>query len=195
MPRLIRQHREAHAKPLEGRWQPLLGTQSEQHVGGRLDGKPGVGAQLALELTGLPAGIPQGDQQAGGVQFAAAHGLQDIPRGGQADLVIDRQGGLPGPQRRMQDKTPVHLHRTTVEHWLGTADIGRHRDVDLFQQSAQGKVDWPVHHHAKGTIAIVTADVGKRIGKIRVGHRRHGNQEMIGQVDRCQRGTHARIIA
>src|SRR5450759_688767 len=48
--------------------------------------EPGVGADLILQLTAVPARVTQGDHRLRGA-FAAGHGIQNVPGSGDVDQV------------------------------------------------------------------------------------------------------------
>src|ERR1700690_1029234 len=56
--------------------------------------EPGVGADLILQLTAVPARVTQGDHRLRGA-FAAGYGVQNIPRGGDVDEVGHLERGVP----------------------------------------------------------------------------------------------------
>src|SRR5438067_12942878 len=78
----------------------------------------------------------------------------------------------------------VELHRAAEEYGLrGEVRVGE-RDLDLLEKRGERHFDRAVDDDAKCPAIVVLADEGEGPGKIRVRHRRHGDEEVAGQVDR-----------
>src|SRR5262245_47143725 len=86
MSRFILQPREIEAEEFHRRRQPLLGRRVEEDGVARLHREPGVLRQLVLELARRPAGVAQRDQKLLR-PLAAADRLEDVLRGGEADVL------------------------------------------------------------------------------------------------------------
>ena len=87
------------------------------------------------------------------------------------------------PMRTMQHEAAIGLHRAAeIDRQVGQA-LGFELDVDFFEQAGQIHVDRAVDDDAQRTVLVVLADIDQGVGKIRIFHRRHGDQEMVGQVD------------
>ena len=83
----------------------------------------------------------------------------------------------------MQDEAAIELDRAAeIDRRLGHLP-GIELDVDLFEQARQIHVDRPVDDDPKRTAFVVLADVDQRIGEIGIFQRRHGDQEIVGQID------------
>ena len=63
------------------------------------------------------------------------------------------------------------------------------RNVDLLEQRRQRHVDRLVDDDAERAVLVVLADVRQRMREMRIGHGRHGDQEMVGQIDRTGHGV------
>src|SRR5689334_9504564 len=84
----------------------------------------------------------------------------------------------------MQHEAVVELHRAAEEHRLRHQRRVAQLDVHLLEQRLERDVDRAVHHDAERAALVVLADEGEGAGKIRVRHRRHGDEEVAGKVDR-----------
>jgi hypothetical protein len=60
---------------------------------------------------------------------------------------------------------------------------GLELDVDFLEQPGQAQVDRPVDDNPQRTVLVVLADVDEAVREIGVFQRRHGDQEVVGQVD------------
>ena len=140
-----------------------------------------LAAEFLFQLTFRPSGVAQGDEQMAWPS-AFAHGLQDVFGRGELYLVVDLQGRLPLTTRVVQHKTTIGLYRTTEMdgHVIQLGLFERH--VDLCEQLAQGQADRPVHNDTHRTFVVMLTYVGERFRKEGIGHRWHGDQEMIGEV-------------
>ena len=83
----------------------------------------------------------------------------------------------------MQHETTIDLHRSAVMHArfpkIGIAQ----RNIDLFEECRQGHVDRLVDDDAERALVVVLANVDQGVGKVRIRHARHGDQEVMGQAD------------
>lgn len=52
----------------------------------------------------------------------------------------------------------------------------------MVQQLFQRKVERPVDDQSQRPVGVVLADVDDRLEEIGVGQRRHGDQELVGQI-------------
>src|SRR5689334_24513020 len=84
----------------------------------------------------------------------------------------------------MQHEAVVELHRAAEEDRLSHQRRVAQVDVHLLEQRLERHVDRAVHHDAERAALVVLADEGEGAGKIRVRHRRHGDEEVAGEVDR-----------
>src|SRR5690606_37882803 len=82
-----------------------------KNLAGRRAGQPEIIGDLLLQLTLAPAGISQGDQFLLGT-LVTRQGGENIPGRGQADLLGNRQRGLPAAPGAMEDEAAVGLDRT-----------------------------------------------------------------------------------
>ena len=88
----------------------------------------------------------------------------------------------------MQHEAAIDLH--------GTAEVNRRlakraideRYVDLFEQRGERHVDRLVDHNAERAFGVMFANVGQRIREMRIRHRWHCDQEVVGQIDRTHGG-------
>jgi hypothetical protein len=63
--------------------------------------------------------------------------------------------------------------------------FGFELEVDLVEQAGQIHVDRAIDDNPQRPVFVVLADIDEGMGKIRVFKRRHGDQEVIGQIDSC----------
>ena len=87
----------------------------------------------------------------------------------------------------MQHKAAIGLHRSAeIDGLPGEVPTGLARiegDIHPVEQGRQAHVHRSIDDHAKRAFGVVLADVGERPGKIRIGHRRHGDEEVVGEAD------------
>jgi hypothetical protein len=90
---------------------------------------------------------------------------------------------VPGARRAMQHEAPVRLDRTTEVHWQVSELVMLEGDVDALEQGSQAHVGGAIDDHPHGAVLVVLGNVGEGARKVLIGHGRHGNQKMIGEVD------------
>jgi hypothetical protein len=144
-------------------------------------GQPGILGNFRFQLPGIPAGIAEGDDEFRG-QAGAADRRQHVARTGQADFAIHRQRRLPLADRAMQHEAAVQLYRATeIDRQFGQI-FGFQLEVDLVEQAGQIHVDRAIDDNPQRPVFVVLADIDEGMGEIRVFKRRHGNQEVIGEI-------------
>jgi hypothetical protein len=139
-------------------------------------------ANSFFQLPGIPAGITEGDDNFRG-QPGATDRSQHVTRAGQANFAIHCQCRLPEANRPMQHKTTIQLHRATkIDRQAGEA-FGIELDINFVEQARQIHVDRTIDDNAQRAVLVVLANIDESVGKIRVFKRRHGDEEVIGQID------------
>ncbi len=131
-----------------------------------------------LELPRGPARVAQCHEKLAGT-LAARHGLQDVLGGGQPDFRTYREGGLPLSERGMKHEPAIDLHRPPKMDGDHLQSVAVELDADLLEQGVQVHLDRPVHHDAKGALIVVLADIGERLGEMRIHHVGHGDEKMM----------------
>jgi hypothetical protein len=83
----------------------------------------------------------------------------------------------------VQNETAIGLHRPAVMYRgrLEGADV--EGDADLLEQAVQIHFDRPVHYHAQRALVGVFANERQGLGKMRIDHVGHGDQEVPGEID------------
>ena len=82
----------------------------------------------------------------------------------------------------MQHEPAVDLHRTAEMDGRRAQRVVGERDVDLLEQRRQRHVDRLVDDDAQRAVLVVLAHVRERVREMRIGHGRHGDQEVMGEV-------------
>ncbi|MNP34461.1 hypothetical protein D3C76_1277490 [compost metagenome] len=133
-------------------------------------------------MPGFPSGITQRDNAFRRAD-AIGNGEQHVLGGGQGQLAFQINGRLKTLALGVQDKTTIGLYRTADEDRHVLAERGR-LDVrtQLLEDIGQVQVLRTVDHQPHGTIGRVLDDVGQGVRKVRVGHVRHGDQEVMLEV-------------
>ena len=130
---------------------------------------------------GRPAGVAQRNEHARRA-LAARDGFQHVLRRREPDVVADRERRLPVAERPVQHEAAVDLDRAAEMHGR-VADVGiRERNVDLLEQRRQHHVGRLVDDDAERAVLVVLADERQRVREIGIGHRRHGDQEVVREV-------------
>ncbi len=115
---------------------------------------------------------------------AVGNGEQHVLGRGQRQA-FQLDGGLVGLADRVQDKTAVGLHRAAGidRHMLAK---GWRLDVraQLFEDIGQAQRLRTVDHQPHGTVRAVLDYISDGLREIRVGHVRHGDQEVMLEVRR-----------
>ena len=82
----------------------------------------------------------------------------------------------------MQHEAAIDLHGAAEMHRpLAQLGVGE-RDVDLLEQRGERHVRRLVDDDAERAVLVVLADVRQRVRKMRVRHRRHGDQEVMREI-------------
>ena len=144
--------------------------------------------KLLLELSRGPARVAERDEHVLR-PFAAADRLEDVLRRREAEVIADRERRLPVAERPMEHEPSIDLHGTAEMHRRLAQRPIAERDVDLLEQRGERHIDRLVDHNAERAFGIVLADVSQRIREMRIRHRRHRDQEVVGQIDRNTHGT------
>lgn len=118
--------------------------------------------------------------------------LEDVARRRQTHFLIHGQRRLPAPERPVQDESAVGLHRPAEEDRQPGQYPGLERHIYFLEKRAQIHVDRPIDYHAERSLIIVLCNVDQGFGKIRILHRRHGDEKMVSQIDACH---DARILS
>src|SRR5512135_82327 len=183
MTRFVLQAGKIDAQQLHRRRQPLLDRRIEDDRVLGLDREPRVLRQLVLELARRPAGVAERHQDLGRA-FAAADGLENVLGGGQPDRLTHPERGLPLAGRRVQHEPAVGLHGSAEKNRRIRQLAVAQREREALEQRLHGHVDGAIHHYAERALLIVLAHVSQRPRKIRIDHVRHGDQEVMRQIDR-----------
>ena len=120
--------------------------------------------------------------------FAAGNGLEHVLRSRETDFIVDGERGLPVAERPVQHEAAIDLHGAAEMHRpLAQLGIGE-RNIDLLEERGQRHVRRLVDDDAERAVLVVLADVRQRVRKVRVRHRRHGDQEVMREIG--GRGPH-----
>ena len=84
----------------------------------------------------------------------------------------------------MQDESAIDLNGTAEVHRRFAQRGVLERNVDLLEQRRERHVDRLVDDNAERAFGIVLANVGERVRKMRIRHRRHCDQKVVGQIHR-----------
>jgi len=161
----------------------LLAGHGEEDVRVERAVEPGVVGQFRFQLARFPAGITQGDQ-ALLWPYAFGDGEQHVLRSGQRQA-LQFDGGLVAAFAAVQDEAAVSLHRATlVDGYVQGAGRRYLVGAQLLENVGQVQLLWSVDHQAHGAIGVVLDDVREGLGEVRIGHVRHGDQELMLEVAR-----------
>lgn len=176
------QQAEIDTQVLGRRFEAQFAAGVEQDVGVVRAGQPGVVGQFGLQLSGFPARVAESDHTFRRAD-AVSDGEQHILGGRQGQFAVEFDGGLKGFPRGMQDKPAISLHRPADKYRHMLAEQ-RRLDVraQLLEDIGQVQFLRTVDHQPHGTIGRVLDDVGQGVRKVRVGHVRHGDQEVMLEV-------------
>jgi hypothetical protein len=83
----------------------------------------------------------------------------------------------------MEHEAAVSLDRSTKEYGQIGEAFGLEGNIDFLQQGPETHVDRPIDDHAQRATRVMFRDIDQALGKIRVNHRRHGDEKMVSQVD------------
>src|SRR5712671_428748 len=97
----------------------MIGSEDDVVIG--RDGKPAIGLDLGVELTGCPAGIAQ-SKEAVTWTLPLADRTQDLERGGDGHVVVHDEGRILTVIRGVQYKAAARFD--------GTAEVNRARVDD-----------------------------------------------------------------
>ncbi|MNC74211.1 hypothetical protein D3C75_1255270 [compost metagenome] len=87
----------------------------------------------------------------------------------------------------MQHEAAVGLYRATlVDRHLQGAGRRRFVRAQLLEDVGQAQFLWSVDHQAHGAMLIVLDDIREGLGEVRIGHVRHGDQELVLEVAGCE---------
>jgi hypothetical protein len=158
--------------------------QVEQHVRIGAHGEPAVARDFVFQLTRAPAGVADGDQHALRTG-AVGDGFEHVDRGGEGDVGGNLQGRGIAAGRRMQYEAAVVLHRAAehdrLVHHAVAQPVGDFQ-VDPIEQHLHRHVGGLVDDDAEHALVVVLANIDDGAAEDRIVHRRHRDQEMIGQV-------------
>ena len=94
----------------------------------------------------------------------------------------------------VQHEAALGLHRSAEVNGLLGQLLAVQRELDLAKQLAQRDVEGPVDDQAQGAVLRVLAQVDDGAGEVVVvTHARHGDQELVGEIDR-RAGGHGIIL-
>ncbi len=184
MPRLPGKIRQVYAQEFQRRRQFFLVGQFEKDARVGRNGQPGILRQLVLELPCTPSRIAESNHHIARVPGLADR-QEDIARRCQADFLIHCQGRLPAPERTVQDESAVGLNRPAEEDRQPGQCCRFERHVDFLEKRGQIHVDRSIDYHTERPLIVVFSNVDQGFGKIRILHRRHGDEKMVSQIDTC----------
>ena len=82
----------------------------------------------------------------------------------------------------MKNETAAHFHRPAEHDPDLVVGIG-HLDLQLLQEAGKGDaVDFAVDDQAHGAVGGMGAQIDHRLGEPGIGHLRHGDEKLTGQV-------------
>src|SRR5579862_1731099 len=119
--------------------------------------QPCVLADLALELTRIPACIAERDERVRGT-LAARHRREHVARGRDLNELGDGVGGIPIAPRAMQHEAAVRLHWSAPQNRLLTDLLVTRLELHLCEHFGQAHRQWPVEHDAERATVGVFAD-------------------------------------
>jgi len=108
--------------------------------------------------------------------------LQDIAGGRETDLFGNAERGAPLPDRAVDDETLLRLDRPALVYGQSSQIGSVGDDLQVFQQLPERQMQWPIDDQSQRTAGVMLANVGDRLKKVRIGQRRHGDQELVGQI-------------
>lgn len=183
MPGFFRQAPGIDAEQFQRCRQTFRCRQIENHCRAGTDSQPGILFEFFLDLPGCPTRITERYQDVVRIRArAVAECLQDILRGGQSDLIVNRKRRLPFAYRTVQHKPAVDLNRPAKVHRQSGKFVVGQFDFNLFEQCPQGHIRRPVDNYTQRALLIVLANESERLGKVGIDHVRHGDQEVVRQV-------------
>ena len=94
----------------------------------------------------------------------------------------------------MQHKTTFGLHRPAMKHRRCLQVVTPQRQLDLVKQAFQADVAGFIDHEAQGAAFAVLAHVDNTAHKGLVIQTRHGDQEVMREVDRFEIQGHGLIL-
>ena len=142
--------------------------------------QPRILLDLGIELARSPAGIAQ-RQQTLARSVALGDRLQHVEAGGQRHRVVDAQAALAGPVRGVQHEAARVVHRAAGAQPYPASRRHR-RDLELPQQIVElGTLQRAIEHQAHRAFRRMRTEIDDALGKARILHRRHRDQQLPGQ--------------
>jgi hypothetical protein len=143
--------------------------------------QPGIVGQLRFQLAGFPAGVAQRHEMPLRA-LTVGNGEQHILGRAHAERA-EHQGRLKLLLGRMQDEAAVGLHRAACEDRQAlTKCRNRFVRAQLLEHIGQAQATWTVDDKPHGAFRAVLDQVDQRLGKVRIGHLRHGDQKVMLEV-------------
>jgi EAL domain-containing protein (putative c-di-GMP-specific phosphodiesterase class I) len=162
----------------------------EQEIEVRRAMQPAVGLDLVLELPRPPAGVSK--RQDRPVRARPAGDCpQDLHRGRERDVIVDRQRRIGGEiVRAVQHEAEPRVHRPAdlnvhvdQARALDRAALGLCPDAEFLQQLRKADMRRPlVDDQAHGPLRGVRAHVDDRAREAAVAHAGHGDQELAVEI-------------
>src|ERR1700735_829333 len=167
----------------------FLDIAAEDQIGIGITMQPAIVLDFAFELACGPAGIAQRQDRMLRPR-ALGDRLENIDRGGQANLVVDPQCRILNEKiARMQYEATTGLDRAALEHLQGLGVlrqldlVGLLDDVELDQQA--GKIDAArrtVNDDSHGAFRRMRAEINHGTFEARVTHDGHGDQQLAIEI-------------
>ena len=87
--------------------------------------------------------------------------------------------------RVVNDESAIGLHRAPLHDRLLSQRARIQGHLELFEDIRKPHVQWPIDDDAERALFVVLPNIGDRLGEVRVRHRRHGDQKLIGEEIRA----------
>ena len=113
--------------------------------------------------------------------FAPGHRGKDIRRRRYPDSGRHLHRRFPAVRRIVQHEAAFELHRPPAQHRLAGADGIGVPEIELIEDLAEIHVHRPVDDQAQRPVLRVFADIRDCLLKIRILHRRHGDEQVSAQ--------------
>ncbi len=114
--------------------------------------------------------------------FAARHCAEHVARGGHLNHVRDPVRAFPLAARPMQHEAAIGAHGPATQDRLRRDRLVLRFEAHLLEHILQPHGQRLVHDDAERTLVGVLADDGHRLGKIRIGERRHRDQQVVREA-------------